>query len=243
MSGGELGDVSKADPDLPCEFAQDGQLCGRLATTLFERHAYCDEHAAQIVKDGATGLSIADWTSLMYEAVTEPFGETARLLEELTGQAGDVLVGEFLESERRRFGLGNQKPDVEGIDATTPNGGDGARTYLQAARMALEADAAALRAQAWPGGDTEPADQAAAHADAVAQIDPASRVDPHQLDALRAGESSLQREAADWRRMAEMVNDRWRADFERHAAEMERVANGVGALHGHFAERDREAER
>jgi hypothetical protein len=133
-----------------------------------------------------------------------------------------------------------------------PSDGDADGTLVEAARAALQRDVIGLRAaaSALPSGTpSSPYDHAgladlfAAFADILARFEADERLSDDGRHALRAGESALQREADGWRSMAAIAtSNRWRAQFEAHAAEAQRLADGIRALRQQLVDRDREAK-
>jgi hypothetical protein len=178
----------------------------------------------------------------MHEALTDAFDEAVLRDQEAEGQP----VG-HLWAER-----GQELADVQAILFGSRETGDEAgRTLVEAARAALQRDAAALRAAARAIPSAEPftllghaalANQALDSAEALADFDPEERIDQHHLNALLAGQEALRREAEGWRRLAAVATDRWRTSFERHAAESERLVSGIHAVREQLADRVNDAE-
>jgi len=131
--------------------------------------------------------------------------------------------------------------------------GDQSSTFVEAAEAALRREAASLRAtsRAFPSACPDGAfsyaslaDVAAAQAEALTGFAPAGPFDHRHVNALLAGEHALRREADGWREIAEIAaSDDWRDEFERQAAESERLAGGVQELQQQLVKRDRPAEQ
>jgi hypothetical protein len=127
------------------------------------------------------------------------------------------------------------------------------RALVDSAREALERSEFAHRHMAdmaLPGAPPEwvtdqaiLAEEAAHHAQQLADFDVGQRVDVSGLRSIWAGEEALRREAAGYRALSSVTTDeRWHAEFRTSAEEADREADRIEELRHRLFHRDRAAE-